>query len=33
MVYLNESVPAGDGGIALGQAYIASQIMKNEVIL
>lgn len=32
VVYLNESVPTGDGGIALGQAYIALQIMKNEVI-
>ena len=33
VVYLNESVPAGDGGIALGQAYIASQIIKNEGII
>lgn len=32
VVYLNERVPAGDGGIALGQAYIALQKMKNEVI-
>ncbi len=29
-VYLHASVPANDGGISLGQAVIANEIMRNE---
>lgn len=29
-VYINEQVPAGDGGIALGQIYLAKQIIAKE---
>jgi hydrogenase maturation protein HypF len=31
-VYLNEAVPCNDGGIALGQAYIAREMMKAGAI-
>lgn len=30
-VYINEQVPTNDGGIALGQAYILSERVKNNV--
>lgn len=30
-VYMNESVPANDGGISLGQAWICGQLKKTEV--
>ncbi len=29
-VYLNEKVPCGDGGIALGQLYLASKVVKED---
>jgi len=31
-VYLNEQVPCNDAGIALGQAYLAREMMKAGVI-
>ena len=31
-VYLNEKVPTNDGGIALGQAYIAAKILNKEKV-
>lgn len=30
MVYLNSDVPMNDGGIALGQVYIAAEVMKES---
>jgi hydrogenase maturation protein HypF len=31
-VYTNEKVPCNDAGISLGQAYIARERMKNEIL-
>jgi hydrogenase maturation protein HypF len=31
-VYANENVPCNDGGISLGQAYLAREMMKDGVL-